>query len=258
MMQERSAVPPAEMPMSAEPSASAGGGAGAAADDGASPDPARRAQLLSTEHWSLLATRSMSWNEAFSRTGMFLSTLSAATVALALAGPAMDFSSAFPLFALVVLSITLFLGLATYIRLLQVNNEDLYWVAGMNIIRDAYTRLSPGIERDFVTGHTLDPDGMARTFAAVDVTSSVSPWHMLVTTPAVVAVISSAIAGVMAGLVAGQLSMALEAAVVIGIAVFVLGVVALIAYGRRAANRYIARVLESRGISARPGRRSGG
>jgi hypothetical protein len=218
----------------------------------------RRAQLLSTEHWSLLATRSMSWNEAFSRTGMFLSTLSASTVALALAGPAMSFGSAFPLFALVVLSVTLFLGLATYVRLLQVNNEDLYWVAGMNKIREAYTRLSPGIEDDFVTGHSLDTDGMARTFGALDVTSSVSPWHMLVTTPAVVAVISSAIAGVMGGLVAGQLSMALEAAVVVGIGVFLVAVVALIAYGRREADRYISRVMATRGISPDPGRRSGG
>jgi hypothetical protein len=218
----------------------------------------RRAQLLSTEHWSLLATRSMSWNEAFSRTGMFLSTLSAATVALALAGPAMQFGSAFPLFALVVLSVTLFLGLATYVRLLQVNNEDLYWVAGMNLIRDAYTRLSPGIEDDFVTGHGLDPDAMARTFGAVDVTSTVSPWHMLVTTPAVVAVISSAIAGVIGGLVAGQLSMALELAVVVGVGVFLVAVIGLIAYGRREADRYIARVMESRGIGTHPGRRSGG
>jgi hypothetical protein len=218
----------------------------------------RRAQLLSTEHWSLLATRSMSWNEAFSRTSMFLSTLSAATVALALAGPAMAFGSAFPLFALVVLSVTLFLGLATYIRLVQVNNEDLYWVAGMNVIRNAYAELSPGIEREFVTGHSLDPEGMARTFAAVDVTSSVSPWHMLVTTPAVVAVISSAIAGVMAGLLAGQLSMALEVAIVVGIGAFVLAVVALIAYGRREANRYIHRVMRSRGLDTHPARRSGG
>jgi len=62
-------------------------------------DQARRVQLLSTEHWSLLATRSMSWNEAFSRTNTFLSTLSAGTVALALAGPAMLFGSAFALFA---------------------------------------------------------------------------------------------------------------------------------------------------------------
>jgi hypothetical protein len=253
MMQERSAAPPSEMPIAAESTAGAG-----TDTDGDTPDPARRAQLLSTEHWSLLATRSMSWNEAFSRTGMFLSTLSAATVALALAGPAMSFGSAFPLFALVVLSITLFLGLATYVRLCQVNNEDLYWVAGMNVIRNAYTRLSPGIERDFVTGHTLDPDGMARTFGAVDVTSSVSPWHMLVTTPAVVAVISSAVAGVIGGLVAGQLSMALEIAVATGILVFLFAVVLLIAYGRREADRYIVRVLESRGIQAHPGRRSGG
>ena len=218
----------------------------------------RRAQLLSTEHWSLLATRSMSWNEAFSRTGMFLSTLSAATVALALAGPAMSFGSSFPLFALVVLSVTLFLGLATYIRLLQVNNEDLYWVAGMNTIRAAYTKLSPGIEDDFVTGHSLDTEGMARTFGAVDVTSSVSPWHMLVTTPAVVAVISSAIAGVMAGLLASQLRMSLEVAVAVGIGAFLVAVVGLIAYGRREANRYIHRVMRSRGLDTHPARRSGG
>jgi hypothetical protein len=218
----------------------------------------RRVQLLATEHWSLLATRSMSWNEAFSRTGMFLSTLSAATVALALAGPALQFGSTFPLFALVVLSVTLFLGLATYIRLLQVNNEDLYWVAGMNRIRAAYTKLSPGIEDDFVTGHSLDTDGMARTFGAVDVTSSVSPWHMLVTTPAVVAVISSAIAGVMAGLVIGQLSMSPEVAVLVGIGVFLVAVVALIAYGRREADSYISRVMETRGIGTHPTRRSGG
>lgn len=252
-MQERMPAP-TELPAGAEHRSETP----ADADSAGAPDPARRAQLLSTEHWSLLATRSMSWNEAFSRTGMFLSTLSAATVALALAGPAMSFGSAFPLFALVVLSVTLFLGLATYVRLTQVNNEDLYWAAGMNIIRNAYTKLSPGIEDEFVTGHTLDTDGMARTFAAVDVTSGISPWHMLVTTPAVVAVISSAIAGVMAGLIAGQLSMGLEMAVLVGIGVFVLFVAGLIAWGRRAANAYIARVMDSRGIGPEPGPRSGG
>jgi hypothetical protein len=221
-------------------------------------DSNRRAQLLATEHWSLLATRSMSWNEAFARTAMFLSTLSAATVALALAGPAMQFGSAFALFALVVLSVTLFLGVATYIRLLQVNNEDLYWVSGMNQLRGAYTRLAPGIDRDFVTGHTLDAEGFARTFGAVDVTTDVSPFHMLVTTPAVVAVITSAIAGVMGGLLVVQIGMNVGLAIAAGILVFVAAVVVSIAYGRREAKRYIDRVLASRGIAASPGRRSGG
>lgn len=213
------------------------------------PDPsdvARRAQLLATEHWSLLATRSMSWNEAFSRTSMFLSTLSASVVALALAGPAMSFGSAFVLFALIVLSVTLFLGIATYVRLLQVNNEDLYWVTGMNMIRAAYARLSPGIERDFVAGHTLDVEGIARTFGAFDVTSNPSPFHMLITTPSVVAVIYSAIAGVIVGLLSIQLSMIHELAVAIGVVVFLGSVFVAVAYGRREARRYITRGIEGR------------
>lgn len=50
------------------------------------PDPTDsvRMQILATEHWSLLATRSMVWNEMFTRAGMFLTTLSASIVALAL------------------------------------------------------------------------------------------------------------------------------------------------------------------------------
>ncbi len=50
--------------------------------------PAMRLQILSTEHWSLLASRSLAWNESFSRAGMFLSTLSGAIVALALVAQA--------------------------------------------------------------------------------------------------------------------------------------------------------------------------
>ena len=243
-MQERMPAP-AELPV-------------ASAAEGV-PDPARRAQLLSTEHWSLLATRSMSWNEAFARTGMFLSTLSAATVALALAGPAMSFGGAFPLFALIVLAVTLFLGLATYVRLVQVNNEDLYWVAGMNMIRNAYTRLSPGIEDDFVSGHTLDKDGMARTFGAVDVTTKPSPLHALVTTPAVVAVISSVLAGIIGGLVTVQIGMDAALAIVVGVGVSAVVVVGLLAYGLREYKRYVDRVMRSRGIeSSAPDRRSGG
>ena len=38
------------------------------------------AQFLATEHWSLLATRSMTWNEIFSRTGTYLTVLSATRV----------------------------------------------------------------------------------------------------------------------------------------------------------------------------------
>ncbi len=212
---------------------------------------ARRAQFLATEHWSLLATRSMSWNESFSRTAMFLSTLSAATVALALAGPAMAFGSAFALFALIVLSVTLFLGLATFVRLIQVNHEDLYWVYGMNRLRGAYVRIAPGIERDFTAGWTVDEKGLARTFGAIDVTTP-SPFHALVTTPAVVAVISSAIAGVIGGLLAIQVGAAMGLAVTIGIAMFVATAIALTRYGVREYGRYVERISREHGIDLSP------
>jgi hypothetical protein len=56
-------------------------------------------QILATGHWGLLATRSMIWNEIFMRAGMFLTTLSASIVALALvaqAGPSTRHSGRSP------------------------------------------------------------------------------------------------------------------------------------------------------------------
>ncbi|MEO7664931.1 MAG: hypothetical protein ABIV26_07365 [Candidatus Limnocylindrales bacterium] len=207
-------------------------------------DSAKAAQFLATEHWSLLATRSMSWNEAFSRTGMFLSTLSAATVALALVGPATSFGGTFLVFALVILSITLFLGVATFVRLSQVNNEDLYWVAGMNRLRGAYVRLVPGIEDEFVTGHTVDTEGVSRSFAAMDVLNEFSPLHALVTTPAVVGIISASIGGTIAGLLAIGAGASMVVAIVAGLVVLAIGVALFVQYARRDMLRYVGRMMD--------------
>ena len=68
----------------AETAASAASAGSALAREGSSLSPDLRLQILTTEHWSLLSTRNLSWNEAFSRATMFLSLLSGAVVALAL------------------------------------------------------------------------------------------------------------------------------------------------------------------------------
>jgi hypothetical protein len=63
----------------------AGGGTAAAStpvsDHPLGPDAVA---ILATEHWSLIGSRSLLWNEAYSRTTIFLGALSAAIVALAL------------------------------------------------------------------------------------------------------------------------------------------------------------------------------
>jgi len=224
-------------------------------DRGAAPEQplgsSRAAQFLATEHWSLLATRSMSWNESFSRTSMFLTSLSTATVALALVGSATGFGPEFVVFALVVLSITLFLGVATFVRLTQINNEDLYWVAGMNRLRGVYARLEPGIDEEFVTGTKLDVPGFALSFAAVQVTSW-APLHFFVTTPGVVAIVSSVIAGVVGSLLTIQFAPAMTSAVGVGVVVTVVAGVLFEFYARRDSARYIARMIRFRGDPEAP------
>jgi hypothetical protein len=74
-MQEAMPSMPAEAPpMAARPGSATPG-------EGPLSDP-RALQILNTEHWSLLATRSLAYNEAFSRAGMFLSFLSASLIVI--------------------------------------------------------------------------------------------------------------------------------------------------------------------------------
>ena len=95
---------------------------------GLSLPPALRLQILTTEHWSLLSTRALSWNEAFSRATMFLAVLSGAVLALALVAQARGFDEGFTTFALLILPVVLFVGVATFMRLVAINHEDVGWV----------------------------------------------------------------------------------------------------------------------------------
>ena len=125
---------------------------------GAGTPLALQLQVLSTEHWSLLASRSLAWNESFSRAGMFLSTLTGAIVALALVAQATDFGDGFRIFALVILPVVLFIGLTTLIRLGIANYHDGLTVIGMNRIRAAYFERVPEVQRYFVMPGTDDRD----------------------------------------------------------------------------------------------------
>ena len=182
---------------------------------------------------------------------MFLTSLSTATVALALVGSATSFGPEFVVFALVVLAITLFLGVATYVRLVQVNNEDLYWVAGMNRLRGVYARLTPGIEEEFVTGTTLDVPGFAETYGAMQVTSF-APLHFFVTTPGVVATIDAVLAGVVAGLATLQLAPAMTSGVGVGVGVAIAAALLFVLYSRRQSTHYMARMIRFRGDPEAP------
>lgn len=190
---------------------------------------ALRLQVLATEHWGLLATRSLAWNESFTRAGMFLSTLSGSIVALALVAQATQFGGEFTLFALVILPVVLFIGISTFLRMGSSNYYDALCVVGMNRIRHAYMEITPEVEPYLVMGIHDDDDGIGRTMGAVPGTNVIV--DIMVSTPFVVAVINSVIAGVIVTLVAEQLNLATPLAfglpIVAGAAVF--GLQALLA-----------------------------
>ncbi len=161
-----------------------------------------RAQLLATEHWSLLATRSMIWSESFSRASMFITVLSAAVVALALVAQVTGFGPGFRLFALLVLPVVLLVGQTTLIQVVEDDKEDFRLVAGMNRLRHAYLELAPELEPYFVTGRHDDEASIMRSYGP-DV--RINFTRVLANTPNLVAAINLVVVGVLAALVAATL-----------------------------------------------------
>jgi hypothetical protein len=161
-------------------------------------DEARAVQMLSTEHWSLLSARTNSWNEVFSRSGLFLNVLSAAVVALALVSQATEFDQRFALVAFVLLAVVFFIGTTTIVRLEQSLVEEAIWVVGMNRIRSAYVSLEPRLADHLVTGHHDDMASLMQT-VGVPPGAGFHPGHLFVTTPGMLSVVNSVVGAAVVG-----------------------------------------------------------
>jgi uncharacterized membrane protein YeaQ/YmgE (transglycosylase-associated protein family) len=156
------------------------------------------AQFLSTEHWSLLATRSMTWNEIFSRTGTYLTVLSATVIALSLVANATGFGPDFQTFALLILPVVLLVGVGTFFRLVEADIEDAWLVIGMNRLRHAYLELVPELEPYFVASHHDDAPGLLQTYSF---RTRVGLSHWLSGSPVIVGIIDSVVTGVLTAVV---------------------------------------------------------
>jgi hypothetical protein len=179
------------------------------------------AAILATEHWSLLGTRALVWNEAMTRTTIFLTVLSAATIALALVADATGFGPRTTTLALVLLPVVLLLGLATYVRLVSINSEEVRIVLAMNRLRHAYLEIAPGLEPYLSTGHHDDERGLAASYLMSGPRELRPLAHFLVTTPTIVATVDAALAAAVVVLVVQTLDVSTAAAVTAGVVAFV-------------------------------------
>jgi hypothetical protein len=180
------------------------------------------AAILASEHWSLLGTRSLIWSEALNRTTVFLTVLSASIIALALLADATGFGSHTTMVALVLLPVVLLLGTATYVRLVQINTEEVKLELAMNRLRHAYLEIEPGLEPYFTTGHHDDERGLQTTYME---DYPVRRWrwlvvYFLVNTPTVVATVVAALAAAIAVLILQVVDAPTAAVVAAGVVAF--------------------------------------
>jgi hypothetical protein len=169
-------------------------------------DDPRVIQILSTEHWSLLGGRSLAYNEAFTRGGMFLTFLSTSFVALALLAQGMTFTDQFLTVAAVVLAFDLVIGLATYGRITGANVDDLRAVHGMARIRHGYTQIAPITAPYFTTPTHDDVPSVLGAYGGPPSSGIGLVLYALTTSGGMIGLITSMVGGVLAavlGLIVG-------------------------------------------------------
>jgi type III secretory pathway component EscS len=177
-------------------------------------DDPRALDILTTEHWSLLSTRALGYQEMFGRTTIFVAVLSGTVVALTFLAQATQFGRETLLYALLLIVVSLFIGVVTFVRCVAINYEDARWVAGMNLLRNAYLRIVPDLEPFFVTGHAPDNDQGGLGHGAPQRFANLA--NSLTTTSGVVAALNSVLAGAIASDLAALLGGGPALDVVIG------------------------------------------
>ncbi len=197
-------------------------------------------QVLSTEHFSLLTHRSLAYNEAFTRVGMFLTFLSMSFVAMALLSGAMPISSDFLVIAAIVLGFDFVIGVTTFVRVGNANLEDLHAVHGMARIRHGYVELAPETKPYFTSPTNDDMASVLRAYSTADpVSIRANVIYGLSTSGGMLSLVVSLVAGAFGAVTALALDVSGGVAFVIGAILAVLCFVVSIrwALGRAIRNR---------------------
>jgi hypothetical protein len=168
-----------------------------------SPEERQAAALAFTaEHSVLMMGIGGVWSASLVRTSLFLGVLSAAGVALGFVTQAGLGQTAFIPVAILVLLVVLFLGVTTFIRLVQLQREAVVYIAGQNRIRHFFVEVAPTIRPYFILPVHDDAAAMYRS---VGTGMNRRPpryplLNMVAQTQGIVGIITGAVAASIAGL----------------------------------------------------------
>jgi hypothetical protein len=169
------------------------------------------ATFATTEHFNLQSARAITVSEANGRASIYLAAVSSNLIALAFIGQMSRLGVAFYSFALILLPVLAFVGLVTFLRLVQSSLEDIAYAHRIALLRSFYLRLSPELEPYLVVVRGTSP---AMPFDGKR--PAPNAWQLTLTAAGMVAVINSVVVGACAGLVleaSGVHSLAIPVAV---------------------------------------------
>jgi hypothetical protein len=149
--------------------------------------------FATTEHFNLQTARSITVAEANGRASIYLAALSSNLIALAFIGQMSRLGAAFYAFALILLPVLVFVGLVTFLRLVQASLEDIAFAHRIALLRDLYLRLSPELEPYVLAvrgGRGAMPDRGRPTPTS---------WQLTLTAAGMVAVVNSVVVAAVAG-----------------------------------------------------------
>ena len=145
---------------------------------------------LTTEHFGLQGARASTISEAGTRSALFLGSVSSTLVAIGFIASVAGDSELFHAFALVVLPTLYFLGVFTWVRLVEGSVEDIFYGRAINRIRNHYLEIAGDKASLFMLGAHDDPPGVIANMAIRP-----SRWQLFFTTAAAVAVVASVVGG---------------------------------------------------------------
>ncbi len=206
----------------------------AAISAGDEPD-ATSVQVLLAEYAMLQASLKVSWDLTQQRTSMFFTVLSAAAVAVGLVAQASGAGTVLVPFTVVVLAIALFVGLSTFLRVVQAMQEVTLIILGMNRIRRFMRDAAPRYAKLFTLPVNDDEASLHRGIGGMHGhgAQGMRRGYGVLQVPGVIAAVNAALAAVAAAIaVAGVVTQ--TTAILVGALVFVVVLAGSLRHWRRA------------------------
>jgi hypothetical protein len=145
---------------------------------------------LTTEHFTLQGARSQTVGESGARSSLYLGSVSSALIGLGFVTQAAGAESeVFQVFALTVLPTVFFLGLFTFVRLVESSCEDILYGRAINRIRHYYLQLAGDDARYFMMSGHDDPLGVVTNMGL----DPYSRWQLFFTAASAVSVVNGVV-----------------------------------------------------------------